>query len=184
MLGGRISYQHLDTSITNKTIDLPQYGNYTTVAQPNSPESLIGEAVFGSATTNVKHSITFTPMIGHSFENSYIYFGAGATLNKVSTDLNNGVGFADMKRHHTDVTGMPISLSNSKWVWGHALRIGATYFIDKSWAIDANYSHSTVKNTFKNRAYFSNAGNVGYADTTSTQRLTNQGVMFSINKHF
>jgi opacity protein-like surface antigen len=135
--------------------------------------------------------MALVPFIGRSFDNGFIYTGAGPTLSQTRTNLNNLVGFADINGKPTDVSGAPIDFTGSGWVYGGAAMIGATYFFDQSWFLDAGYTYAmTSKQTFDYSGTFTNSKNApeslitGTLVGNSSGKVITQSVKFSINRAF
>jgi hypothetical protein len=55
--------------------------------------------------TSINHQVALMPLIGRSFERSFVYFGAGPTLSQTESHLNGVIGFADINGTHTNVSG-------------------------------------------------------------------------------
>ncbi len=96
-----------------------------------------GNALVQSYQIHIDHQMTFVPFIGHAFDRGFVYLGAGPTLTRIRTDLNGLIGFADLNGNRTDVSGAPINLTSKSWVLGGAAMVGATYFLDPTWFVDA-----------------------------------------------
>ena len=182
--GAKFGYNGLGQSSTTNSFLIPQYGSYG--ATP-----FTGNAVVQSFKTNIAHQFSLIPFIGHSFEKGFVYAGAGPTLSQINTNIDNLIGFADIKGERTDISGAPQNFSSSQWVVGGALTVGATYFLDASWFIDVNYNISTTPNQTANySSTFNNTNgntNVNYSGSligSSTAKTTTQAVIISINKAF
>ncbi len=186
--GVKASYKYLDATSNNQRVDVPQYGSFTNVGvEPSS--TFTGNVVIGSTQNTVKHELTFLPFIGHSFEDSYIYFGAGPALFEVQSKVSNEIGLADINGTHANITGSSASFSTSKWIWGGAAQVGGSYYFAPSWSVDLNYTYAiSARHKFNTSGPFSNTYD-GYTTTgtlynSSSQRVITQGVMFSMNKTF
>ena len=133
--------------------------------------------------------MAFIPFVGHSFEQSFIYFGAGPSLSRTQSSLNGVIGFADLNGVHTNITGLADSFASSSWVFGGAAVIGATYFLDRFWFLDFSYTYaSMLVQTTGFSAPFSSSS-FGYTDTgtlsgTYSGRVITQSVALSINRVF
>jgi hypothetical protein len=117
--------------------------------------------------------------------------GAGPTLTQINTNIDNLIGFADIKGNRTDISGTPQNFSSSKWVVGGAVTVGGTYFLDSSWFIDLNYNFTMAPNQTANySSTFSNTNgntNVNYSGSligSSSAKTTTQTISLSINKAF
>jgi hypothetical protein len=188
--GAKFAYRDLEATSAVRNALLPQTGSFTTTGSV-TPVPFTGNAVVGSYQTNITHQIDFIPFIGRSFEKSFIYIGVGPTLSRMKTNLNGLIGFADLNGTRTDVSGQPINLSSSSWVYGGAATVGLTYFLDPSWFLDFSYTFAmTADQTLGFSGPFSNPnGSNGSTITgtmvgTSSGKVITQGVTATINKAF
>ena len=163
---------------------IPQYGSY-------GATSFTGNATVRTFKTNVSHQFALMPFIGHSFDRSFVYAGAGPTLTQLNTNIDNLVGFADIKGNRTDISGTPQNFSSSQWVVGGAVTVGATYFLDASWFIDLNYNFAMTPNQTANySSTFNNTNgntNVNYSGSligSTSAKTTTQTISLSINRAF
>jgi hypothetical protein len=124
--GFKFAYSNLAASSTVGNVLLPQAGSNTTVAGVTTP--FTGTAVARTYQTTIDHQIALVPFIGHSFEKSFVYLGAGPTLSHTRTNVNGLVGFANVIGIPTDISGAPVDFTGSGWVYGGAAMVGATYF--------------------------------------------------------
>jgi hypothetical protein len=129
--GFKFAYSDLAASSTLGNVLLPQAGSNTTVAGVTTP--FTGTAVARTYQTTIDHQIAFTPLIGHSFEKSFVYLGAGPTLSHIRTNVSGLVGFANVIGIPTDISGAPVDFTGSGWVYGGAAMVGASYFLSPSW---------------------------------------------------
>lgn len=109
----------------------------------------------------------------------------------METKLNGLIGFADINGATTDVSGMPVDLTDSGWVFGGAAVIGATYFFDRSWFLDVSYTFAMTANHTSNfSSPFTNPNGTGGSVITGTlvgsssEKVTTQSFTVSINKAF
>jgi opacity protein-like surface antigen len=181
-MGGKFSYSYLDSSSSSSTFLIPQYGSFD-----GTP--FTRNAVTRSFQATVDQQIALIPYLGYSFEKSFIYFGGGPTLTRVKTEVNDLVGFADINGVRTDISGPAQSFSSSEWVYGGAITMGTTYFLDQSWFVDINYTFSATQNSTAN--YYSTFDHVDGSTTykgeligSSEGSTTTQSVGVSINKAF
>lgn len=139
--GAKLSYSYMGgaTSTANR-IRIPQYGTFA----DGTP--FTGNAVASSYQKTINNQISLIPYFGESFERSTIYFGVGPTLSQVNTKVNNLVGFADINGTRTDISGSPQTFSSTQWFFGGAATIGGTYFLDRAWFLDFNYTYSMSQN--------------------------------------
>ena len=188
--GGKFSYSYLGTTSIVQNVLLPQAGS-TTDTGSSTAVPFTGNAVIRSYRTNISHQMALTPFIGRSFANSFVYIGGGPTLSQTKTTLDGVIGFADVTGVPSDISGLPQSFSRSSWVFGGAALVGATYFFDPSWFVDAHYMYSmTGKSTNNFPASFTNPNGVngttivGNGYTTTSGSVISQGVMLTLNKAF
>jgi hypothetical protein len=182
--GGKFSYSYLGTTGATQNIIIPQTGAFTAggVVTPFS-----GNAIFGSYQTTLNQDMSFMVFGGRSFERGFFYFGAGPTLSEIQTKINGVTGFADINAMHTMITTTPTSFSGSGWIFGGAAQIGATYFLDPTWFLDANYTYSMTGNQKSSyESPFTNAAmtEFGTLSGTSSGKVIAQAVSLSINKTF
>ena len=188
--GGVFSYSYLGTTSIFQNALLPQAGSTTSTGSSTSVP-FTGNAIIRSYQTAIKHQMVLAPFIGRSFDRSYVYLGAGPTLSETQTNLNGVIGFADVTGAPSDISGLPQNFSNSSWVFGGAAMIGATYFFDPSWFVDARYMYAmTSKPTINFPATFTNPNGVngttivGSGYTTASGSVITQGITVTINKLF
>jgi opacity protein-like surface antigen len=183
--GAKFSYSYLDATSTNQFVNIPQVGAF---ASANS-DSFTGHVIVRSYQTSTDHQLTLMPFIGHAFKRSFIYLGAGPSLTHVQSKLNGVIGFADINGTHTDITGTPANFSSSAWVFGGAATVGATYFLDRSWFLDASYTYAmTARHSSDFSGPFASSTR-GYTDTgilsgSYSGRETVQTFAVSINRAF
>lgn len=183
--GAKLFYANPAATATTRDID-PQAGMLNTLS---GTDSFTGNVVIGSYRTRLNHEVAFMPFIGHSFQRSYVYLGAGPALFATQTKVDNAIGFADVNGKHYDVTGKPLDFASSQWVGGGAAQIGLTYFLDRHWFLDLNYTYARTAN-FK--THFSSpyaSKTTGYNVNgdlfiTPSQRVTDQSISVFINRGF
>ncbi len=186
--GAKFTYNYLGATSSVRNALLPQAGSFTAVGS-TTPVPFTGNAVVRSYQNQIVQQLAFVPIVGRSFEKSFLYIGAGPTLSQVRTDLNGVIGFADINGARTDVSGTPIDLSSSGWVYGGAAMVGATYFFDQSWFLDVSYSVAMTAN--QTSYYFSPFTNpngtngstiVGTLVGNTSGRVMTQAITVTINK--
>jgi len=189
LFGLKFLYKYLGTTSTDSHVDSFQVGSFTS----QTAASFVGNVLINSAQTAINHNMALMAFTGHSFLNSFVYFGAGPTLFKTKSHLYGATGFADINGVHADITGAPTNFSFSKWMWGAAAQIGLAYFFSPSWFLDFSYTYSiTGRYTSNVSGPFSSSttsGGVTYTDTgtlyaSTNQRVTSQAFSLSINKSF
>jgi hypothetical protein len=187
--GAKFSYIHLGATSTVNNVLIPQAGSNTPVG--GNPVSFTGTAVARTYQTSIEHQMALTPFIGHSFEKSFVYLGAGPTSSRVRTNVNGLVGFANVTGHPTDVSGAPTDFSGSGWVYGASATVGATYFFNSSWFADFSYTYAVTANkTFDYASPFYNPNGAqgstinGTLVGSSSGKVITQAVAVTINMAF
>ena len=129
-------------------------------------------------------------LVGQSFENSYVSFGAGPSLSQLKFDLDGMIGFAALNGHHDNITGKPSHFVSAPWVFGGSAVVGATYFLNRSWFLDLSYNYAmTQTHTGEfSQAPFATATD-GYEDAgvisgNYSGAVITQSFRFSINRAF
>ena len=183
--GAKVVYRYVDATATTPDID-PQAGTLTTVSGPNT---FTGHVVIGSYRTRLTHEIAFVPIIGHSLARSYVYLGAGPALFRTETKIDNAIGFAHLNGLVADVTGAGDYFASSQWVWGGVAQIGLSYYFDRNWIVDFNYSYAQTAKFKSNFSAPFASTSAGYSFTgtlfvSPSQRLTDQSFTVSINMGF
>jgi hypothetical protein len=183
--GAKFSYSYLGATATNQSVIIPQVGSFTSA----TPDTFTGNVVVRSYQTSINHQMALMPLIGRSFEKSFVYFGAGPSLSQTQSKLNGVIGFADINGVHTNITGTPSNFSSSPWVYGGAAVIGATYFFDASWFLDLSYSYGMTKVQTTSFAGPFTSTTSGYVDSGILSghysgRVIAQSLTISINKAF
>jgi hypothetical protein len=183
--GAKATYSYLNASSSQRNLVVPQVGSFTSA----TPDTFTGNVLVGSYQSGISHQLNFIPFVGHSFERSMVYAGVGPSLSQVKSSLNNVIGFAAINGQHVNITGAGATFASSPWVLGAAATVGGTYYIDRSWFIDANYTYGITKTqTTSFSGPFASATD-GYTDTgilsgNYTGRIVTQAVAVSINKAF
>ena len=188
--GAKFAYGYLGATSIVRNALLPQAGSFTATGS-NVADPFTGNALVQSFQTNVTHQLALTPFIGRSFDRSMIYIGAGPTVSQMRTTLNGLIGFADINGTRTDVSGSPVNFSSTNWVFGGAATVGASYFLDRSWFIDLNYTFamtehhvSSFSGPFTNPNGANGTTTVGTMVGTSAGSLITQGIVATINRTF
>jgi hypothetical protein len=183
--GAKASYSYLNANSNQRNLVVPQVGSFTSA----TPDTFTGNVLVGAYQSGISQQINFIPFVGHSFERSMVYLGVGPSLSQVKTSLTNVIGFAAINNSHVNITGAGANFASTQWVLGAAATIGGTYYIDRSWFIDANYTYGITKTqTTAFTGPFASATD-GYTDTgilsgNYTGRIVTQAVAVSINKAF
>ncbi len=160
--GAKFTYGYTGQTSTLNHVLNPQSGSF---ADQDTHEStpFTGNVVLGSDQTSVNDQLALIPYFGHEFPNGFAYFGAGPTLSNIRTKLSNVIGFADLNGDPTNITGAPVSFSNSSWVFGGALTVGATYFLTPKLFLDADYTANITADAKSNfSGPFVNQDSSGY----------------------
>ena len=183
--GAKFSYSYLDATSAKDNVVVPQVGSFTS----STPDTFTGNVVIGSYRASINHQMALMPFIGHSFEKSFIYLGAGLSLSQAQTKLANVIGFAAINGTHVNITGTPASFSSSPWVLGGAAVIGGTYFFAPSWFLDFSYRYDMTQNRKSNFAGPFMSTTDGYDDIgilsgNYSGRVITQALTVSINNAF
>lgn len=183
--GAKLTYSYPGATATNQNVVIPQVGAFTSA----NSSTFTGNVVAQSYQTNISNQIAFMPLIGRSFERSFIYFAAGPTLSQIQSSLNGVIGFADLNGTHADITGTPSNFSSSQWVFGGAASLGATYFFDRFWFLDVSYTFAVMKVPTTSFSGPFSSSDLGYTDTgilsgNYSGQLITQAATVSINRAF
>ena len=184
--GAKLSYNYLGATSTNTNSIIPQFGTYTTIANP-TPVPFSGPAYVRAAQTSLLQEIDLIPFLGHAFGPSYVYAGGGPTLSQTRTRLNGLVGFALVDGGIVDQSGAPQDFSSSSWLVGGAAVVGVTYFLTPTWFVDLNYSYALTEGHTANFAspfVDQSSTSVGTLVGNSAWRAETQRVGLTINKAF
>ncbi|KTD52269.1 hypothetical protein Lqui_1113 [Legionella quinlivanii] len=150
----------------------------------NPVEAVSNELQVEGFKTRMNNQWMLPVFIGHSFKNSFLYVGAGPSLQKVehsvyrSSDTQSGYYIGNLN-----------GFSDEKWLWGGAVQAGVAYFLNPSWFLMLNYTYSKTE-TYKQNHVISfspeiNEGfNGGLLSFNTNQRLSTQAVSLSINRVF
>jgi hypothetical protein len=189
-LGGlKFTYKYLGATTAENNDIVPQAGAFTTTGADPTITSFTGHVAIKSLQASFDHELTLIPFIGRSFANSFIYVGGGPVLFRTQARINDAIAFADVNGTEFDMSGAPVSFSNSQWVWGGAVQAGFNYFLSPTWSLDSNYTFAMSDSYKINYSQgFSNVTNGfttnGTAYIDSKQRVTSQSFTVSINKVF
>lgn len=140
--GVKCAYNYAGATSVKRNAPIPQAGGFTGVE--TSPFS--GNVLANSYLVALDHQLAFTPFLGRSFANSYVYLGGGPCWAQTRTKLGNAVGFADINGIRTSITGAPSTFPSADWVWGGSVVAGLSYFLSPSWFLDCHYDFSIVQN--------------------------------------
>ena len=188
--GAKLIYNYIGTTGRVPNAVIPQVGSFTS-AGSTTPVPFAGPAVVQSYQTDIEHELAFIPMVGRSFDRTFLYVGAGPTLSRTGTNLNGLVGFADVNGKLTDVSGAPTNFSASAWTFGGTAAVGATYFLNASWFVDFMYRYAVTgsqtdhySSSFVNTNGPNGSISAGTLVGTSSGKVMTQGVMITINRVF
>jgi opacity protein-like surface antigen len=184
--GAKLSYNYLGSTSTNNNSIIPQFGSFTTIANP-TPVPFSGPAYVRAAQTSLLQEIDLVPFLGRSFGQSYVYVGGGPTLSQTRTKLNGLVGFAFVDGAIVDQSGAPQDFSSSSWLIGGAAVVGVTYFLTPTWFLDLNYTYAMTEGHTSNFAspfIDRSSTSVGTLVGNSAWRAETQRVGLTINKAF
>jgi hypothetical protein len=187
--GFKAIYKYPGAELTDHDIDSPQTGTIVTLDPEPVKGSLTGNAVVKSSQTQVNHQVLFVPFLGHAYSGGFFYGGAGPALFGTKSKINDLIGLADINGNKFDLTGSPIDLSGSKWMWGGAVQAGMTYFVGESWFVDLNYTYArSAKYKLEYSAPFTNlVDGYTYSGTVGVENrdtITSQSVSLTINMLF
>ena len=182
--GAKFAYTYVDASSSSQAFLVPQYGSFG--ATP-----FTGNALIRSYQTSLRQQVNFLPYLGKAFADGYAYIGAGPTYSKINTKANGVIGFADINGQRSDISGAPQSFSANNWVWGWQASLGGSYFIDKEWFVDVNYTYGVtngysadLSGPFTNVSAASGRTYTGSLIGSGASHLTTNAVAFSINRAF
>ncbi len=186
--GGKFSYNYLAATATDNFVHVPQFGSFALTAG-GPVTAFTGNVVIQAYQVTADHQLALVPFFGHAFDRSFVYFGAGPSLTHTETKLSGTVGFADLNGVHTNITGAPATYTNTQWLIGATLAVGATYFLTPSWFFDIGYSF-TITDLWNNSfsSPFSNTS-AGYTTTgiisgSYAGGLNTHALMVAINRRF
>lgn len=191
MGGGKLSYSYLGIGSANSQQQIPQAGGFT---QNGLYTPFTGNYLVQSYRQTINQQISLIPLIGRSFERSYVYLGVGPTTAQTKTLIENITGFESAAAITTTPTGIGLGqkYSTTQWLFGGAAMLGATYFIDPTWFMDISYTYSMTgtktsswggpwTDTDIARNYVTRTGtNTG----TSSGSVNIQALVITINKVF
>ncbi|MDP3560386.1 MAG: hypothetical protein Q8R79_08595 [Legionellaceae bacterium] len=191
MGGSKLSYSYLGIGSANSQQQIPQAGGFT---EDGVYTPFTGNYLIQSYRQTINQQISLIPLIGRSFERSYVYSGVGPTTVQTKTLIENITGFESAAVIPTTPTGIGLGkkYSTTQWLFGGVAMLGATYFIDPTWFLDISYTYSMTgtktsrwggpwTDTDIARGYVSRSGtNTG----TSSGSVNVQALVITINKAF
>ena len=191
MRGGKFSYSYLRIGSANSQQQIPQAGGFT---EDGAYTPFTGNYLVQSYRQTINQQLSLIPLIGRSFERSYVYLGLGPTTVQTKTLIENITGFESAAVIPTTPTGIGLGekYSTTQWLFGGVAMLGATYFIDPTWFLDISYTYSMTgtktshwggpwSDTDIARNYVSRSGtNTG----TSSGSVNIQALTLTINKTF
>ncbi|UOA08851.1 hypothetical protein [Methylobacter sp. S3L5C] len=187
--GSKFLYRYFGTTSNQKNVVVPQVGYH--VAVPDGAVTpFTGFETIDSLKTSVNSQLGLLAFFGKSFGNSRIYFGAGPAAYQIQTNINGNVGYAYIPPPTIiSITGTPANYSSTEWVMGGAFELGGSYYINKSWFVDVNYSLGvTAQKTTNYSGAFTNTvsgeTSVGTNYLQTKQSFITNEVTVSINKAF
>ena len=141
MGGGKLLYSYLGIGSANSQQQIPQAGGFT---EDGSYTPFTGNYLVQSYRQTINQQISLIPLIGRSFERSYVYLGVGPTTLQTKTLIENITGFENAAAIPTTPTGIGLGekYSTTQWLFGGVAMLGATYFIDSTWFMDISYTYS------------------------------------------
>ena len=191
MGGGKLSYSYLGIGSAKSQQQIPQAGGFT---EDGAYTPFTGNYLVQSYRQTINQQISLIPLIGRSFERSYVYLGAGPTTVQTKTLIENITGFESAAVIPTTPTGIGLGekYSTTQWLFGGVAMLGATYFIDPTWFVDISYTYSVTgtktsswggpwTDTDIARSYVTRTGtNTG----RSSGSVNTQALVITINKVF
>jgi hypothetical protein len=189
MWGGKVSYSYLDIGSARNGLLIPQSGGFT---QDGQFTPFVGNYLVQSYRQTLNQQISFVPFLGRSFERSYLYLGAGPTVAQTKTSIESITGFEAVAPFPTSPTGIGqgSNYSTSQWLWGGIAMVGATYFFDRTWFLDANYSYAMTGTKSSNwggpwsDTTLTGVPRVGTNRGISSGSVNTQAITVSINAAF
>ena len=189
MWGGKLSYSYLDIGSAKNGLLIPQSGGFT---QDGSFTPFVGNYLVQSYRQTLNQQVSFVPFLGRSFDRSYLYLGAGPTVAQTKTSIESITGFEAVAPFPTSPTGIGqgANYSTSQWLWGGVAMVGATYFLDRTWFLDANYSYAMTATKSSNwggpwsDTTLTGAPRVGTNKGISSGSVNTQAITVSINAAF
>jgi hypothetical protein len=147
--GVKFSYSYLGINSAYNNLLIPQAGGFE---QGGAFTPFTGNYLVQSYRQTINNQFSMIPIVGQSFERSYLYLGAGPTLAQTTTAIDRITGFANVVGIPTSITGVGqgSTYSFGQWLWGIGGTIGATYFIAPSWFVDISYTCSKTQNKTSN----------------------------------
>jgi hypothetical protein len=191
--GAKFNYSYLGATSTVTNQLIPQTGGYN---NGNGYTTFTGNYVVRSYQQSIMNQISLTPFIGQAYSKGYFYAGAGPSISQVKTNINGITGFADLFGIPSNISGALQTYSATQWVVGGSATVGGTYYLDKSFFLDLNYSYTQTKNTTANwagpwskRGIWSPGGfnAVEYTGTNTGNSSGNvgaQAITLTLNKSF
>jgi hypothetical protein len=189
MWGAKFRYKYFGITSTQRLVDSPQTGSFTTTGAAPANTSFTGNVVIQQSQMRLDHEMVFLAFLGNSFGNTNVYLGAGPALFGTKNFINHAIGYADINGTHTSISGASANYSASNWVWGTAVQIGATYWFAPTWFLDFNYTYAFSKRYTNNYSSpFINTADgittIGTLFVDTSTRVTTQAFAVSINKAF
>jgi hypothetical protein len=191
--GGKIIYNYLNVT-SDRSLLIPQTGGVTaTVLGVPTTYPFTGNYTVQSYRQTLNHQISLIPLIGQTFEKSFLYFGVGPTFSQTKMSIENmasPIAFVD--GHFISPTGIGngSNYSTTPWLFGGAAMIGATYFINPDWFVDMSYMYSLTWTRTSSwsgpwRDTLSNGtARIGNNSGTSSGSVNTQTFSVSINTAF
>jgi opacity protein-like surface antigen len=145
--GGKVFYNYFDIS-ADRNLLIPQTGGVTaTVSGGTTTFPFTGNYTVQTYRQTMNHQISLAPLIGRSFEKSYLYLGVGPTFSQTKMSIENmasPIAFVDGHLISPTGAGNGSDYSTTQWLLGGVAMIGATYFINPNWFVDISYMYSVT----------------------------------------
>jgi len=191
MGGGKLSYSYFGIGSSNSQQQIPQAGGFT---ENGVYTPFTGNYLIQSYRQTINQQISLIPLIGRSFERSYLYLGLGPTTVQTKTLIQNITGFEDVEIIPTTPTGLGLGkkYSTTQWLYGGIAMVGATYFIAPTWFLDISYTYSVTGRKTSNwggswtdtDTSRNGVTRTGTNTGTTSGSVNTQALAISINKAF
>jgi hypothetical protein len=185
--GTKFTYKYLGSTFTDPNPISPQASTLTPTGA--SPDTFTGHVTASSELIEIDHQLALLPFVAHSFDRGRIYFGAGPVVFSTQTHLYDVTGYTDINGVHSDVTGSPVDLAASTWMWGAIGELGITYYVRPACYAELSYDAIITGSYSKQYStpFTSQSGGfttTGTANISAVQHLTAQSLNFTLVRLF
>lgn len=183
--GSKFTYKYLGLTFTNPDV----FSAQPSTLIPTGPDTFLGRTIAQSSQFTINHQMTLMYFLSHSFDRGRVYLGGGPVVFYTVQRINQLTSYADVNGVHSDVTGTPVNLTGSNWMWGGGAQIGANYYLGPSCFLDVSYDIVATGWYSKNftAPFTSDSGGfteTGTLNVTTSNRLTAQSFMLTFNTIF